>query len=1047
MVSILRRFALAVVACVVFTACAGGKSDAPDVVAGTKVAASMDLASDVFSFPNFGAKKSPEKFDSRDVVAMFGDGPEVCAGGSGNSCELAPEAATWARMVNQARQSGHCEGFAVMASARFAQKASPATATLANEGDVTHALMRGFATQFAQSVQKETTGWAKKSVAAKVAAIDEALAADSLEWVLGVYTDTGGHAVLPWKIEYLDGQTARIHVYDSNWPGADRYVTANLKENSWSFSFSGKDPANDPKMWTGGSSDMDIASMSARADGECPFCKGDARVKSSMFVIRAAALDWTVRTGEGTLSPTVPLVGDDSSRPMRAADGGATVSDYLINATVAEQGSVVFNLPSTTHITGLTGGGAIEAQTSGDSSVINVSNEAVSSPDPGTVLTLASGGFVATANGSNTEIRTTTEGLEVRTETPTGQAVNVVVNETAPAVEVRTAGTGAVQGGGYQIVTQTAANEITTKTVSEGGAVTVAVTTGRLAATGTEANIPEALAVPPVDPALPPAEERVLLPAPTTTTTSTTSTVPLTTTTTRPPTTTSSTATTSSSSTTSTTTTAPSTTTTVKPTTTTAAPTTTTTVAPSVPWLQHLSAVSNEQHQQIITDSAGNVYATGYFCGATMAVGSSTLVNNLSSPGREGVDCDGYLEKVSPGGAVVWAKRWGGTASDFPYSLAIDGSGSLYVGAQFASSFQFGSSTVSYTYGGGSAQAVYLKFDSVGTPQWAWAIPSTNVDAGWIRLAAQGNNVYLGLRAYAPGQSVSIGGVTGSIPNGSQDAVVVASLNPANGVPAWMRFVHSSAGAVQISDLAADSVGNVYAYGVFQGSTAVAGGTTLTHTMAGNNDAFLTRLTSAGAWSYAFSFGGTGSDDAYYVSVASTSRVLISYRSDSGSVTKGQTVIAPSAVGVKRFGVIDVNWDGQILTVSPAKNYSVSQSTGLSLGGFAVHAGSGIAYLAGAYNSGTINVGSSTLADPGASADVFYVAFRLSDGATVLSGQVGGNGDEFMQGGNGVTIDPWGNPFLAFDSWSSSLSSGGNSYQNQDIDAYLVKSNTNGDWP
>jgi hypothetical protein len=64
--------------------------------------------------------------------------------------------------------------------------------------------------------------------------------------------------VLPYAIEYPTPDTPRVMLYDSNWPGQNRYDDIDLKAKTWRFSFSGADPANDPDSWTGGPHEMDL---------------------------------------------------------------------------------------------------------------------------------------------------------------------------------------------------------------------------------------------------------------------------------------------------------------------------------------------------------------------------------------------------------------------------------------------------------------------------------------------------------------------------------------------------------------------------------------------------------------------------------------------------------------------------------------------------------------------------------------------------------------------------------------------------------------------
>ncbi|MFM7093602.1 MAG: hypothetical protein ACKOYL_03465, partial [Actinomycetota bacterium] len=293
-----------------------------------------------WAFPNFPSATFPElNFDTADLVSMFGSGPDVCVDGVAEPCTLTAEAAAWARMVNQARATGHCEGLVVLASARYNRAELPETVKLPSEEDEIRAVMRAFATQFVPEVQQSIEGWTKASLAEKVDELKRSFSTDKLQYTLGVYVEGGGHAVLPYAIEYPTPDVARIMVYDSNWPGRNRYVDVDLANDKWSFSFSGDDPANDPNIWSGGAQDMDLTPFEAR-EGTCPFCGDGTKLQSTTLLVRTENLDWSVETDSGAVSPTQPVAGDGSSaRPVKGGiaitrlvprAGGRSSYDYLI---------------------------------------------------------------------------------------------------------------------------------------------------------------------------------------------------------------------------------------------------------------------------------------------------------------------------------------------------------------------------------------------------------------------------------------------------------------------------------------------------------------------------------------------------------------------------------------------------------------------------------------------------------------------------------------------------------------------------------------------
>ena len=122
-----------------------------------------------YAFANFPSSSSQETFNSQDLAEMFG--PEACTGGITDPCEPIAEAAAWARMVNQSRISGQCEGMVVEASQRFNRQEQPSTSQLQKDPEVVHRIFRQFSTQFLQEVVDERDEWAKKSLSEVVSAI------------------------------------------------------------------------------------------------------------------------------------------------------------------------------------------------------------------------------------------------------------------------------------------------------------------------------------------------------------------------------------------------------------------------------------------------------------------------------------------------------------------------------------------------------------------------------------------------------------------------------------------------------------------------------------------------------------------------------------------------------------------------------------------------------------------------------------------------------------------------------------------------------------
>jgi hypothetical protein len=506
-----RRLVTAVALTLSVAACGGGggggASSGSVELGGVNVSSGLGVNPNGFAFANFGSAAIPAQFGAEDVVQMFGSGPDVCVDGK-TPCQLVAEAAAWARMVNQARAAGHCEGFAVTSANRFASAAKPSTVELKNEGDITQGLMRSFATQFLKEAVSDTEQWATKSLKEKIAALEKAFASKQVAYTLGVYSSMGGHAILPYALEYVSADVVKIMVYDSNWPGKDRYVTVDLKADKWTFAYAGEDPANDPNAWSGGPADMDLTSMAARTSATCPFCAGKTGVTKSMLVVRSAALNWSVTTPGGVIRPGSAAPSGTTIRPVRSA-AGDSATDFMIS--VPSDQEVTFSLPSATRVTGVTGAAAIQIDTPGsESSSVTISDTSISTNDPNVVLTLADGNLVASANGENNSISTEGEQIAVELTTSTGQNVEVAVNEDAPAVDVITPGRdGSDVQSGYQVQTQIDSNTIQQTTVDANGKESTKTIEGQLSNTQSDQPLPDSLEAPVVKAGLPELTERV----------------------------------------------------------------------------------------------------------------------------------------------------------------------------------------------------------------------------------------------------------------------------------------------------------------------------------------------------------------------------------------------------------------------------------------------------------------------------------------------------------------------------------------------------------
>lgn len=430
------RIFTVVVALTTTAACGSGGSSVP--LTAKAVDTGLAPVSNGFSFANFGASATPEFFNASDLSTMFG--AEACASGEGETCAPTAQAAAWAQMVNDARQSGHCEGLAVQASARFDTRETPPTVELPNEGDVTHGIMRAFATQFLPEVQDATNEWSKKSLVEILNELHKSFQQGGTQYTLGVYTPTGGHAVLPYALEFPSKDLAVIKVYDSNWPGMERYVVIDLKAEQWFFSFSSTNPQNDECAWTGKAGDLDITPISARTAGTCPFCGDGSKVTKSVLLIRSTSSDWSVKTKNGTYSPAnTESVAEVSSRAIRSAscDNVVKIPEFVLSTNETD---FELTLPDTASAYVSNGNSVVRIVTKGKKqrAPITFTENSISLNDSSTNIQIAVDDVIAQVDTNSSEITIDDNSLSIAVD---GGSSPVVVNESNPQVIVSDNGT------------------------------------------------------------------------------------------------------------------------------------------------------------------------------------------------------------------------------------------------------------------------------------------------------------------------------------------------------------------------------------------------------------------------------------------------------------------------------------------------------------------------------------------------------------------------------------------------------------------------------
>jgi uncharacterized delta-60 repeat protein len=291
----------------------------------------------------------------------------------------------------------------------------------------------------------------------------------------------------------------------------------------------------------------------------------------------------------------------------------------------------------------------------------------------------------------------------------------------------------------------------------------------------------------------------------------------------------------------------------------------------------------------IAVDASGNVYVTGVSAGTTSFSDYATV-------------------KYNSAGQQQWVARYNGPSNgtDEAFSVAVDGSGNVYVTGQSLSGTNYDFATI--------------KYNSAGVQQWAsrYNGPQSSIDnAAVVRVDGSGN-VFV------------TGGSTGS---GSGLDFATVKYNSA-GAEQWAIRYNGTNNADDIpSDMFVDASGNIFVTGGSSGSTS-------------SNDYVTIKYNSAGQEQWNARYNGTGNDNdvSFGLAVSTAGNVYVTGSSiGQGSATDYATVMYNSS-GAQQWAS---RYNGPNNTSDDASSIALDLS--------------GNAFVTGASNSGGTNLDYLTL--------------------------------------------------------------------------------------
>lgn len=276
-------------------------------------------------------------------------------------------------------------------------------------------------------------------------------------------------------------------------------------------------------------------------------------------------------------------------------------------------------------------------------------------------------------------------------------------------------------------------------------------------------------------------------------------------------------------------------------------------------WAHSFGAKSHDRSYFESVDSHGNLYVVGNFMD-TVDFDPSIQVTNLISRGYH----DSYIQKLTPSGALLWAKRFGGYGLNFTRRIIIDNKDNIIIYGYYEDTLVFDDSSLSDTlFSKGGYEGFVLKIDNNGSLIWLKTIGSGGTtQANFLGVDKQNNILVCGMFMdtvdFNPGTATNI-----VISNGSFDAFVVKLDSYGNFI--WLN-TFGGLDWDEVLNLTLDQFDNIYISGNFAGQVDFDSGSGINNISSqAYQDAFVQKLNSQGGHIWTKTYGGSFSDYAFVV--------------------------------------------------------------------------------------------------------------------------------------------------------------------------------------
>jgi hypothetical protein len=276
-------------------------------------------------------------------------------------------------------------------------------------------------------------------------------------------------------------------------------------------------------------------------------------------------------------------------------------------------------------------------------------------------------------------------------------------------------------------------------------------------------------------------------------------------------------------------------------------------------WAETVGSAEWDYGWSVTTDAAGNVYATGSFGDVADFDPGSGVLNLTPSGGSDDI----FIQKLSPQGALIWAKRIGGTLADEGRRIHLDSQGNIYVSGTFRGTVDFnpGAPVFNLVNPNGTTDAGFLlKLNPNGGFAWARQFESTGTTRPQHILTDSQDNVLVA-GTYQSATDFDLNAGTFNLPVlAVLDNMFFMKIDSTSQF-IWAKGIKGS-GSESIRSMDLDQDDNLYATGYMAGGTTDfdpdAGVAQVTAASDGTFDSYVLKLSVNGNFVWVRHFNGTG---------------------------------------------------------------------------------------------------------------------------------------------------------------------------------------------